>query len=235
MEDKIIELLGYFLGHWGYYALFLTTFLEASALLGLFVPGESMVIVAGIVASKGIFDLEHVMWVSALGAVLGDTSGYYMGSRFGEKIFLKHGKYFFLKERRLEAAKGFFEAHGGKTVFLGRFISFLRTFAPVIAGMTKMFYPKFLLFNIAGGTVWAVVFSLLGFFLGNSWDAVRYYFSCAARLSALSVITGFTFWYVRYALKRRGITFRKALFLAGKVLSLQAPRAWGFVKSRLYL
>lgn len=227
MEDKIFEYLMIFLNHWGYSALFVMTFLEASALLGLFVPGETMVVIAGIVASKGVLDLHHVIWVSALGAIIGDTAGYFIGLYFGEKLFLKYGRHLFLKEERLEEAKGFLENHGGKTIFIGRFMSLLRAFAPVIAGMTRMSYPRFLVFNVTGGAAWAVVFSLLGYFVGNSWDSIRPYFSYGARIGMLAIATGFI---IALIVRRRDVILEK-VDRVNRALSAQMPKTWGFVKS----
>jgi membrane-associated protein len=130
MEDMIVEFLLTGLYHCGYYSLFLMTFLEAAVFLGVFIPGETLVIMAGLAAAKGIFEIHEVVWVSALGAILGDTVGYFMGARFGERVFMRFGKYLFLKEGRLNDSRSFFENHGGKTIFLGRFMSLLRACGP---------------------------------------------------------------------------------------------------------
>lgn len=199
MEDVIVEFLLSGLYHYGYCSLFLMTFLEAAVLLGVLIPGETLVIMAGLAASKGIFDIHEVVWVSALGAILGDTAGYFMGAWFGEKIFVKFGKYLRLKEERLNDARSFFKNHGGKTVFLGRFMSLLRALAPTLAGMTRMPYPKFLCCNISGGVLWAMTFTLIGYFIGNSWNAIRQYFTYIL----LSGVTLGAFGYLSALLARR--------------------------------
>jgi len=84
--------------HWGYYLLFLMTFLETSAFLGLLVPGESVVVIAGLLAARGTLDLGDVIWVASLGAIFGDTTGYFIGRRFGEGFFLEYGRYFFFNK-----------------------------------------------------------------------------------------------------------------------------------------
>lgn len=165
MESTILDILFPHLSHWGYSIIILMTFLETSAFLGLLVPGESVVVVAGLLASRGIFELGDVIWTAALGAIMGDTVGYFIGQRFGEGFFLKYGHYFFFKEEYLTEAKRFFDKHGGKAVFFGRFMAWLRSFAPVIAGISRMCYLKFLLFNVAGGAAWATLFSFISILL----------------------------------------------------------------------
>lgn len=232
MENKIFELLLGYIDQCGYYSLFLLTFLEAAAFLGLFIPGETMVVVAGLAASKGFLDIGDVIWVAALGAILGDTVGYFLGTHFGEGIFTRYGKYLFLKKERLCHANRLFERHGGKTVFFGRFVSLLRTFAPIIAGMSKMFYPKFLFYNVTGGVVWALSFSLLGYFVGNSWDVIKTYITYFITGSIISLTVGAAVYYIySFINKNMALVIEKANKL-DTALNFHMPKAWGFVKSR---
>ncbi|MBT9537290.1 MAG: bifunctional DedA family/phosphatase PAP2 family protein [Nitrospirae bacterium] len=229
MESKIIESLLPHLNHWGYYVLLLMTFLETSAFLGFLVPGESMVVIAGLLAARGVLELGDVIWVASLGAIMGDTAGYFIGRRFGEGFFLKYGKYFFFKKEYLDEAKGFFDKHGGKTVFLGRFMAWLRAFAPVVAGISKMHYPRFLFFNVAGGIAWAAAFSLLGYFVGNSWDIIKAYLG---RFGVFAFICGALIIFLYFFLtKRRRLIQEKAGWIDGK-LSSRMPETWNFIKSR---
>ncbi len=173
MEKHILNVILPHLNHWGYYILLLMTFLETSAFLGFLVPGETVVVISGLLASRGVLELGDVIWIASLGAIMGDMTGYFIGRRFGEGFFLKYGRFFFFNKEYLDKTRGFFDKHGGKTIFLGRFMAWLRAFAPVVAGISKMRYPRFLFFNVAGGIAWAAIFSLLGYFAGNSWDIFR--------------------------------------------------------------
>ncbi len=225
----ILKLILPHFNHWGYYLLFLMTFLETSAFLGLLVPGESVVVIAGLLAARGTLDLGDAIWVASLGAIFGDTTGYFIGRRFGEGFFLKYGRRFFFNKEYLDDTKLFFEKHGGKTVFLGRFMSWLRAFAPVVAGISKMNYPRFLFFNVAGGIVWAVVFTLLGYFVGNSWEMIRGYLGRFAVFAFIcSAVAVFLYFFLT---KRRRLIREKTGWIDGQ-LSSRMPGTWAFIKAR---
>lgn len=229
MEKYILNILLPHLNHWGYYVLFLMTFLETSAFLGFLVPGESMVVIAGLLTSKGVLELGDVIWVASFGAIVGDTVGYFIGRRFGERFFLKYGKFFFFKKEYLDEAKGFFDRHGGKTVFLGRFMAWLRAFAPVVAGITKMRYPRFLFFNVSGGIVWATTFSLLGYFVGNSWDIIKIYLG---RIGIFGFIFGVIIIYLYFLFTKKKRLIKEKIGWIDRRLSAQMPKTWEFVKGR---
>ncbi len=229
MEKHILNIILPHLNHWGYYVLFLMTFLETSAFLGFLVPGESMVVISGLLASRGVLELGDVIWVASLGAIMGDTVGYFIGRRFGERFFLKYGKYFFFKKEYLDEAKGFFDKHGGKTVFFGRFMAWLRAFAPVVAGISRMPYPRFLIFNILGGIVWATAFSLLGYFIGNSWDIIKIYLG---RLGVFAFIFGVVIIFLYFFLTKRKRLFKEKIGWIDRKLSSQMPKTWAFIKAR---
>lgn len=229
METKILALLLPHLTHWGYYIIILITFLETSAFLGLLVPGESVVVMAGLLASRGIIELGDVIWAACLGAVMGDTIGYLLGHRFGERFFLKYGHYFFFKKEYLDEAKGFFEKHGGKTVFLGRFMAWLRAFAPVVAGISKMPYQRFLFFNVVGGIAWAIIFSLLGYFAGNSWSIIRVYLG---RMGILAFIGGGVTLYLYFLLTKKRRLIGKRIGWISTKISSHMPGAWDFLRDR---
>lgn len=172
MVEKILHIVGH-LGHWGYLAIFLAAFLESSAFLGLMVPGESIVVIAGLLASQGTLEVGDCLWVIALGAVLGDSVGYSLGKAIGRGYFEKHHRLLLLKEKHIRKVDGYFQRHGGKTVFFGRFVGLLRAMAPFVAGMSRMPYRSFALYNIAGGVLWSVTFTLLGYYFGQSWQLVE--------------------------------------------------------------
>lgn len=172
MTERILEIVS-LLGSWGYLIIFLAAFLESSAFLGLIVPGESIVIIAGVLSSQGYLDLGDSIAVISLGAVAGDTVGYALGHILGRGYFERHGRLFFIKARHINSADEYFRAHGGKTVFFGRFVGFLRAMAPFAAGMSRMPYGRFFAYNLSGGVLWAASFTLLGYFFGLSWRTVE--------------------------------------------------------------
>jgi membrane protein DedA with SNARE-associated domain/membrane-associated phospholipid phosphatase len=229
MEKYILTTILPHLNHWGYYVLLFMTFLETSAFLGFLVPGESMVVIAGLLASRGILELGDVIWVASLGAIMGDTVAYFIGRRFGEGFFLKYGKYLFFRKEYLNKAKKFFDKHGGKTVFFGRFMAWLRAFAPVIAGASRMHYPKFLFFNVAGGIAWATTFSLLGYFVGNSWDIIKVHLG---QLGVFGFTLGAISIFLYFFLTKRRRLIKEKVGWIDKRLSSQMPRTWDFIKAR---
>ncbi len=169
MLNYLIELVTR-AGHWGYLVIFLGAALESAAFLGLIVPGESLILVAGFLAAQGVFDLEALIMIVAIGAALGDSVGYELGRYLGRPALLHYGARFGLTEERVANADIFFARHGGKAVFLGRFVGFARALVPFLAGSSKMPYRRFLPYNVVGAFLWAVGVTLLGYFLGASWQ-----------------------------------------------------------------
>lgn len=172
MLDWLVNKIFLF-GNWSYCLIFISAALETAAFLGFLIPGETIVIFSGFLASQGVLDLEDCMWVIALGAIVGDSIGYELGRHMGQTYFEKHNHFFLLKKHHLQQAQQYFHKHGGKTIFLGRFFGFLRAFAPLIAGMSKMSYRIFLYYNILGGILWTMTFTLLGYFFGHSWKVIE--------------------------------------------------------------
>lgn len=162
------DLLGHF-GLWIYAILFLIIFCETGLVVMPFLPGDSLLFLAGALAARPDNDL-HVYWLIAVlivAAVLGDGVNYLIGHFFGKKLFSNpHSKIF--KQAYLEKTNNFYEKHGGKTIILARFVPIVRTFAPFVAGMGKMCYKRFASFNIIGGILWISIFSLLGYFVGTT-------------------------------------------------------------------
>lgn len=157
------------LGHWGYLVIFLGAMLESAAFLGVVIPGESLVLVAGFLAAQGLFDLDALIIVIAIGATLGDNLGYEMGRRLGRPTLLRYGSRVGMSQARLDKADRFFAKHGGKAVFLGRFVGFARALVPFLAGSARMRYRDFLAYNAVGAALWSLAITLLGYFLGASW------------------------------------------------------------------
>lgn len=145
-------------------------FAEDAVFIGFVFPGETAAVLGGVVASRGEVPLWGMVAVVVLAAVAGDTVGYELGKHLGPRL-LDSGV---MKNRRAALAKAqeFLRRRGGSAVFLGRFVAFFRAVMPALAGTSRMHYPRFLAFNAAGGLVWGAGFVLLGFFAGNSYEAV---------------------------------------------------------------
>lgn len=150
----------------GYLGVFTIVFLESGLLIGFFFPGDSLLFTAGFLASQGFFDITVLISGCFIAAVLGDSIGYLIGAKLGPKIFTKENSIFFHK-KHLASAQSFYDKHGGKTIILARFIPVIRAFAPVVAGVGKMDYKKFLTFNLVGAVLWAIGVTLAGYYLGS--------------------------------------------------------------------
>lgn len=155
-------------GTWVYAILFLIIFCETGLVVTPFLPGDSLLFVAGALAALGNNDINvHLMVLLLISAaVLGDLVNYLIGKYFGQKLFSNPESKVF-KQSYLEKTHHFYEKHGGKTIILARFVPIIRTFAPFVAGMGKMCYRKFGLYNITGGVIWVSVFMYAGYFFGG--------------------------------------------------------------------
>ncbi|MFN2431412.1 MAG: DedA family protein [Gemmatimonadota bacterium] len=182
---ELIEFLRQNVERFGYPFLFLVTFLETSAFLGLLAPGESAVVLCGLFASRGPLDLWLVIAISIVGAFLGDNAGYWIGRRFGTGFLERYGRYTFFDRRNQERVRDYYVRHGGKTVFFGRFMSFVRSFGPVVAGSSRMPYGTFVLWSAVGCAAWGTLFSLVGYFFGESWELIERYMGRAGLIGFL--------------------------------------------------
>ena len=158
----------------GYLGVFAIVFLESGMMVGFFFPGDSLLFTAGFLASQGILDIKIIILGCFLAAVIGDGLGFYIGKKFGRKLFSKDNSIWFHKDH-LQRAQNFYDKHGGKTIILARFIPVIRAFAPVVAGIGLMKYKRFAIFNLVGAVLWAIIVPLLGFYLGNSIPDVDKY------------------------------------------------------------
>jgi membrane protein DedA with SNARE-associated domain/membrane-associated phospholipid phosphatase len=197
--DYLIDLTSR-LGHWGYLVIFLGAMLESAAFLGVLVPGESLVLVAGFIAAQGLLDIGDLILVVAIGAILGDSIGYELGRLLGRPWLLRYGRRVGVKPARLDHVDAFFARHGGKAVFLGRFVGFARALVPFIAGSSRMRYRLFLPYNALGAVLWSVAVVLLGYFLGASWQlAERWMGRASAILGGLLLFILGLAWLWRWA------------------------------------
>jgi membrane-associated protein len=155
----------------GYLGLFAIVFAESGLLIGFFLPGDSLLFTAGLLASDafGFFDLQLLLPLVAVAAIGGDQVGYVFGRRVGPRLFRREDSLFFHK-KHLERAHAFYEKHGGKTIILARFLPIVRTFAPIVAGMGTMNYGQFVLYNVLGGLLWTISMIGGGYFFGSLLD-----------------------------------------------------------------
>lgn len=154
------------LGIWVYAGLFLIIFAETGLAVGFFLPGDSLLVVAGLFAAAGKLNLAVLMGLLFAAAVIGDTVGYLTGRKMGRTLFTRPRSRFF-NPKHIAKAHAFYEKHGGKTIVLARFVPILRTFAPIVAGAAEMTYRNFVFYNIFGGLLWIVSMLLTGYFLGG--------------------------------------------------------------------
>jgi membrane-associated protein len=150
----------------GLLVLIIVVFTETGLLLGFFLPGDSLLVTAGIFAARGDLDLMTLNASLSLAAIAGDTVGYGIGARTGPKIFTREDSLFFSR-KHLISAKEFYDRHGGFTIVIARFMPIIRTFAPVVAGVGAMQYRKFIAYNVFGGVFWVMTTTLAGYFLGS--------------------------------------------------------------------
>jgi len=150
----------------GYIGFFLIIFAESGILAGFFLPGDSLIFTAGLLASKDIFNLWILIIGGSISAILGDSFGYYLGRRFGPSVFSKDSG-LIRNRNHLEKAKQYYKRYGPITIVIARFVPIIRTFAPTLAGVGEMRYRTFLAYNIIGGVLWIISMSLLGYFIGE--------------------------------------------------------------------
>ena len=156
----------YLIETFGYIGLFAIIFAESGLLFGFFLPGDSLLFVAGFLASQGLLSLPVLLVTCFTAAVLGDNVGYAFGRRVGKRLFNREDSLFFHKKNVLKA-QAFYEKNGPKAIVIARFMPVVRTFAPIVAGVGSMHYRTFMTYNLVGGALWAIGLNLAGFFLGS--------------------------------------------------------------------
>ena len=155
----------------GYWGLFGIVFAESGLYFGFFLPGDSLLFTAGLLASpslqdRQVFELPLLIVLLSVAAIAGDSVGYWSGQKFGRKLFQREDSVWFHR-RHLDRAHDFYERHGGKAIILARYLPVVRTFVPIVAGMALMSYPKFLFYNVIGGLTWVISMTAGGFFFGS--------------------------------------------------------------------
>jgi membrane-associated protein len=162
--DRYLNVLVQNYGIGVYFILFLVVFVETGLVLMPFLPGDSLIFISGTLAGAGILKFWVLFFVFFFAAVIGDTVNYWLGYYLGKKVFEKSRLF---NEEYLHRTEVFYTKHGRKTIFFARFIPIIRTFAPFVAGIGKMEYKRFFLFNIIGALVWVPLFLVSGYYLGN--------------------------------------------------------------------
>ena len=145
----------------------IVVFAETGLLIGFFLPGDSLLVTAGLFAATGRLDIVTLNLALMVAAIVGDATGYWIGLRAGKAIYSRPDSFFF-RRKHLIAAHEFYERHGGKTIVLARFMTIIRTFAPVVAGAATMGYTRFATYNVLGGIGWVASMTLTGYFLGRA-------------------------------------------------------------------
>jgi membrane-associated protein len=152
-------------GSWTHLILFLIVFCETGLVVTPFLPGDSLLFAAGTLAALGALDLWLVVLLLLLAAIAGDTVNYWIGAYIGPRAF--RGDIRFLRKEYLDRTHAFYEKHGGKTIIMARFVPIIRTFAPFVAGVGAMSYPRFITYNVVGAALWVGLFVLGGYFFGS--------------------------------------------------------------------
>lgn len=166
IDEHLVDIIQQF-GHWSYGILFSIVFVETGIVIMPFLPGDSLLFAGGTLAALGAFNLPLLLLIFFAAAVIGDTANYHIGHKMGTSIPENGFIGRFINRERLEMAQRFFNKHGGKTIVIARFMPFIRTFIPFVAGASKMHYSYFLLYNVIGAFLWVMACTLLGYFFGN--------------------------------------------------------------------
>jgi len=171
----------------GTIGVILVIFAESGLLFGFFLPGDSLLVTAGVFAAKGDLNLPVILAGVFLAAVAGDQVGYAFGNRVGPALFSRPDSRLF-KKKHVEKAQRYFDEHGPRTILLARFVPIVRTFVPIVAGMGDMAYRTFATYNVAGGLLWGAGVTMIGYALGEAVDIDRYLLPVIAVIVAASLV-----------------------------------------------
>jgi membrane-associated protein len=180
----------------GYMVLFFIVFAETGLFFGFLLPGDSLLITAGLVAASGKLGFWETNATMILAAILGDSTGYFIGRILGRKLFERPDSLIFRREY-LERTQNFYDRHGGKTIFFARFVPVIRSFATTVAGIAKMPYTRFIGFSISGAITWIASLTSLGYFLGSQFPELDTYINLIISLTVLAIIVSIIFKLIR--------------------------------------
>jgi membrane protein DedA with SNARE-associated domain len=181
-----------FIDQYGYIAVALLVAIES---MGVPLPGETAVITAAAFAATGDLSPTGVATAAIIGAVVGGTGGYWLGRWRGKTLLARYGHWLWLNERRVQRAESYFRRHGMKTVFFGRYIVLLRIIGSLLAGVMRMPFARFSIVNLAGGAIWAVTFTLLGYLFGENLPRLhRHLGEAALVVTGMVIVAGTVYW-----------------------------------------
>lgn len=199
--DKYLPLVISSFGIWAYVLVFLVIFCETGLVVTPVLPGDSLLFALGTLAALGALQIEVLLITLCIAAIAGDTVNYSIGHFIGPKVFHYEDSRFF-KKKYLIKTHEFYEKHGGKTIIIARFMPFIRTFAPFVAGVGAMTYPKFILYNVIGGISWVSIFLMGGYYFGNIPAVKKNFTIVILAIIIISVMPGFIA-YVRHKFMTR--------------------------------
>jgi len=188
--DKYLPIIIKSFGIWSYVIIFIVIFCETGLVVTPILPGDSLLFALGSFAALGALEIDLLLILLCIAAIAGDTVNYAIGHFVGPKVFHYENSRFFKKEYLLKTHQ-FYEKHGGKTIVIARFMPIIRTFAPFVAGIGAMTYPKFVFYNISGGIAWVCTFLLGGYFFGNIPAVKRNFTLVIIAIVIISVLPGF--------------------------------------------
>jgi undecaprenyl-diphosphatase len=186
--QQLLEDISDTLGAWTYLLVGVFAFAETGAFVGLVVPGETVMLIGGAVAGQGAIDIYLLIAIAWFSAWLGDTTSFFVGRRLGRGFVLRHGPRVGIGHERFEKVEAYFARHGGKTIFIGRWISLVRALAPFVAGSSEMRYRAFLPYSVLGTGLWASVHILIGYFFSRSVESAAKYAGRGAFLLASTIV-----------------------------------------------
>jgi membrane-associated protein len=191
----------------GYIGLIAIIFVETGFFFGFFLPGDSLLVTAGLLIATGLDMNVYFLGVMLnIAAILGDALNYWIGRITGPKIFVRDDSFFF-KKKHVERAHEFYEKHGAKTIFLARFMPIIRTFAPLVAGVARMDYKVFAIYNVVGGTAWIWSMLFTGYFLGRYVPGIDKYIELVIIVVIfLSILPGILAWWKERRQKQPGVS-----------------------------
>lgn len=166
IDEHLIDIIRIF-GGWSYAILFLIIFVETGIVIFPFLPGDSLLFASGAFAAVGAFNIWLLLIIFFIAAVIGDTVNYHIGKKIGTTIPPNSWLGKVINKEKMQKAEAFFNKHGGKTIIIARFMPFIRTFAPFVAGASRMNYRYFIIYNVVGAVIWVVSCTMLGYLFGN--------------------------------------------------------------------
>jgi membrane-associated protein len=187
----------------GYVVLVAIVFVETGLFVGFFLPGDSLLITAGLVAATGVLDLRWLIGLLGAAAIIGDQVGYAIGYRMGPVLFTKPKSLLF-NPKHLDRTREFYARHGAKTIVIARFVPVIRTFAPVVAGVGQMEYRRFVLYNVAGGLGWVISMTSAGYLLGRAIPNIGSYVHLVVAIVVVLSVLPIVFEIVRARARRSG-------------------------------